>query len=230
MEYLSHKINIKPLKFAVLNHEVTKGMCDNFNCTPSEFMDLASLDGKDYKFGMQYEKLSNQLNKAFTALNVNYSVTHVMYNDEDIIGYYTANVWVAKVSDAYRDSNDLNEASNVGYPCVDVSYLAVDNNYQRQGYGQLLLKQLLLNVYIRLVPFVGTNLITLDALKRNGPLKFYQDFGFMPYAQGKTQKILTPLALNTISIPQALKIGEKGETVEEQHIRHMLEASILDLM
>ncbi|ETY73873.1 hypothetical protein LFAB_10150 [Lactiplantibacillus fabifermentans T30PCM01] len=223
MELHGKDIRIDTLK--LVKSKITRHMCANFSCLPLNFESLELDTGKKFKLEETYNQISDYLLAAYDDQS-NDAVTNVMYSDAEIIGYYTIQMNTTKVSKRYRKFHHLNGSSNnTGYPCVDVPFLAINRNYQQQGYGRLLIKQLLLNVHWQLVPLIGTSMITLDAL--NLSVEFYKKFGFIEYSPEQLSSILTPLALETTQLAQVLKINTGYETMMELALRKALESTLL---
>ena len=221
MELFGEHVRIDNLK--LVKQDIATHMYKEFDCTPKNF-EIDSLNGKTHKLNMHYKKLNDYLSDAYND-RTNGAATYVMYNEKEIIGYYTIQMWVTQVTKKYKKNRNLSGDNHVGYPCVDVPFLAINNNYQEKGYGQALLMQLLLNVHWQLVPLIGVNLITLDAL--NPAVGFYKKSGFIEYSQKRESNVLTSLALDTTQLTQTLKIDTESETEDEHKIRLLLESSLL---
>jgi len=204
---------------------ISREMCAEFDCTPAIDNGSQLDSGTIHKLGMQYEHLNGQLLAAYED-NSNDAATYVMYNDADVIGYYTIQMSSTKVAKGYRKEHNLvGNSTNTGFSCVDVPFVAVNRKYQNKKYGRVLFLQLLLNVYWQLVPLVGATLITLDAL--HPAIGFYTKFGFIKYSPTQESKILTPLALDTKQLAKQLNINSDSESEDDAKLRKMLEDSLL---
>lgn len=204
---------------------LTQDEFNQFNCTPKDFqVDRSDTRSKGYE--SSYEQMNTHLRRRAKG-NDQASATYVMYSSKrgKIIGYYTIAMGTTKLSKKFRQSSQIEgHDGNIGYPCVDVPFLAIDVDFQHEGYGALLLEHLLLNVYWQVIPVIGADLIRLDAVdKAKG---FYEKYGFLPYAQDHLKKRLIPMGLSTGSISDILKLnGEASE--EEENVRTMLENTLL---
>lgn len=218
----SAKINFNyPSSMIVSSNEYKK-----FNCIPDDFEENFQ-DSKTSYYSKYYSKINQNLYDAFGNPDRS-SSTYVMYDSEnfDIIGYYTIYMGTTKINSKFRKRYAIpGRGTNEGFPYVDVPFLAIDHKYQKEGYGELLLRHLLLNVYWQIIPIVGAELICLDAI--DNIKGFYEGFGFIPYSQKQQQKFLVPLGLSCGVIGDILKIDDPDESENEKSIRFSLENTLL---
>jgi len=117
---------------------ISREMCVEFDCTPAMDNGCQLDSGTIHKLGVQYEHLNDQLLAAYED-NSNDATTYVMYNDTDVIGYYTIQMSSTKVAKSYRKEHNLvGNSTNTGFSCVDVPFVAVNRKYQNKKYGRVL--------------------------------------------------------------------------------------------
>jgi len=196
-----------------------------FDCRPRDFQ-LDPSDQKSSAYENNYRQMNQHLRDSFVTDDKS-AVTYVMYSasNDIIIGYYTITMGTSKLSKRFRDSSKIvGRNGNIGYPCVDVPFLAVDKNFQRNGYGTLLLEHLMLNVYWQIIPVIGADLVRLDALEN---IKgFYDKHGFIPYSQDHLKKRLVPMGVSAGAVAETIRLNGTI-TNEEKSIRIMLENTLL---
>jgi ribosomal protein S18 acetylase RimI-like enzyme len=110
----------------------------------------------------------------------------------NVIGYYALQLGTDSVSEL-PDANKENYLRNyVAFPALNLSFLAVDETYQRQGLGE----HLLMDVFAKTAAiaehagFYALTLVSLD----DDSTAFYKGLGFTIYSENlKLPKMLYPL-------------------------------------
>jgi ribosomal protein S18 acetylase RimI-like enzyme len=110
----------------------------------------------------------------------------------NVIGYYAlqlGNESVSELSDANKD-NYLK--TYVAFPAVNLSFLAVDSTYRRQGLGEHLLMDVFAKV-TAIADHAGFFALTLTSLDDDSTA-FYKSLNFTVYSENlKNPKMLYPL-------------------------------------
>ena len=113
-------------------------------------------------------------------------------NKPHVIGYYAlqlGNESVSELPDANKDNYLRNYTA---FPALNLSFVAVDENYQRQGLGQ----HLLMDVFQRaatIAEHAGYFALTLTSLDEDSTA-FYKSLNFTIYSENlKNPKMLYPL-------------------------------------
>lgn len=109
-----------------------------------------------------------------------YGKTFVLENKEEILGFFTLCSFSIKF-DEYPNKENI-ALPKYPIPCIKIARLAVNQKYQRQGYGKELLKQAFLRI-LSVASTVGIRLIVVDA--KESAVSFYAKFGFMPLENNK---------------------------------------------
>jgi ribosomal protein S18 acetylase RimI-like enzyme len=109
-----------------------------------------------------------------------------------VVGYYSLQLGNESVSEL-PDANKDNYLKNyVAFPAVNLSFLAVDGAYKRQGLGQ----HLLMDVFARVAAIAehaGFYALTLTSLDEDSTA-FYKSLNFTVYSENlKNPKMLYPL-------------------------------------
>jgi predicted GNAT family N-acyltransferase len=100
---------------------------------------------------------------------------HVLAEENTIIGFYTLSAFTLQLQDL-PPAIAKKYPSNMLLPCWLIGRLAVDLNFQKQNFGQLLLADALNNVQM-LVEKAGGYCVVVDA-KGEGVKSFYEKYGF----------------------------------------------------
>lgn len=109
-----------------------------------------------------------------------------------VIGYYALQLGNESVSEL-PDANKDNYLKNyTAFPAVNLSFVAVDSQYQRQGLGQYLLMEVFTRV-AAIAQHAGFYALTLTSLDDDSTA-FYQSLNFTIYSENlKNPKMLYPL-------------------------------------
>jgi ribosomal protein S18 acetylase RimI-like enzyme len=106
------------------------------------------------------------------------------------IGYYALQMGSDTVPETRKHKKSY-VGSYTAFPAVDLSYLAVDKDYQRNGLGNYLLQ----DVFQRLTELsdvVGFYALTVTAIDQSAA-EFYKSLNFEIYVEGEQPKLLYPL-------------------------------------
>jgi len=125
------------------------------------------------KFNCGFDEL-NLFLKRFAKKNdkLGYGKTFILEENDDIIGFFTLSV-------GQIEYNNLPEEYNVPkYPCpvVRISRLAVDINYQKRGYGHILMSKIFSKI-ILVSNEIGIFAVVVDS-KKEASL-FYEQYNFI---------------------------------------------------
>jgi ribosomal protein S18 acetylase RimI-like enzyme len=111
----------------------------------------------------------------------------------NIIGYYALQIGTDSVAELPNANKDNYLQSYTAFPAIHLSFVAVDENYKRQGLGQYLL----MDVFSKAATisdcagFFALTLVSLDA----DSTAFYESLNFRVYSENlKQPKMLYPLA------------------------------------
>lgn len=107
------------------------------------------------------------------------------------IGYFALQLGSDTVPDLPQ--NKLKHVQNhVAFPAVHLSYLGVDQQYQRQGLGRFLLMEVFERV-AQISDHAGFYALTVQSLDTDSTA-FYQSIGFEAYSEGSSHpKLLYPI-------------------------------------
>jgi ribosomal protein S18 acetylase RimI-like enzyme len=110
----------------------------------------------------------------------------------NVIGYYALQLGNESVSEL-PDANKDNYLKNyTAFPALNLSFLAVESQYQRQGLGQYLLVDVLVRA-AAIAEHAGYYALTLTSLDDDSTA-FYQSLNFTIYSENlKNPKMLYPL-------------------------------------
>ena len=110
----------------------------------------------------------------------------------NIIGYYALQLGNESVSELPDANKDNYLKTYVAFPAVNLSFVAVDEEYQRQGLGG----HLLMDVFARVAEIAlhaGFFALTLTSLDEDSTA-FYKSLNFTVYSENlKNPKMLYPL-------------------------------------
>ncbi len=116
-----------------------------------------------------------------------------LQNSPNVVGYYALQLGsesVSELPDADKKENYLQNYT--AFPALNLSFLAVDGAYQRQGLGEYLL----MDVFVRaaaIAEHAGYYALTLTSLDEDSTA-FYESLNFRTYSENlKTPKMLYPL-------------------------------------
>lgn len=111
---------------------------------------------------------------------------------DNVIGYYALQLGSDSVSDLPEASKDKYIGNYTAFPAVNLSFLAVDSNFKRQGLGSHLLMDVFSRVAI-ISECAGFYALTLTSLDDDSTA-FYESIGFRVYSENtKLPKMLYPL-------------------------------------
>jgi len=110
----------------------------------------------------------------------------------NVIGYYALQLGTDSVSEL-PDANKDNYLKNyVAFPALNLSFLAVDSQYRRQGLGQFLLMDVFARAAI-IAEHAGFYALTLVSLDEDSTA-FYTSLNFRVYSENtRLPKMLYPL-------------------------------------
>lgn len=111
-----------------------------------------------------------------------------------IIGYYALQVGSDSVADLptpFKNNNYLNNNSYVAFPAINLAFLGVHENYQRQGLGAYLLMDVFEKAAI-IAQHAGFYALTLTSFD-SASTKFYESLKFTTYTDGSQPKMLMPI-------------------------------------
>ncbi len=107
------------------------------------------------------------------------------------IGYYALQVGADSVSEL-PGAKDIYLKNHIAFPAIHLSFLGVDEKYQRQGLGQYLLMDVFSKAKI-ISEHCGFYALTLQSLDEDATA-FYESLGFRSYSTDARQpKMLYPL-------------------------------------
>lgn len=135
---------------------------------------------------------------------------------ENVLGYYALQVGADSVDDL-PDANKNNYLRTyVAFPAIHLAYLAVDENFRRQGLGAYLLMDALSKVS-QISDHAGFYALTLQSLDDDSTA-FYRSLNFTAYSENlKQPKMLYPIAniLTLVRSPAPAKVAPPAsETLE----------------
>ncbi|MFA5745391.1 MAG: GNAT family N-acetyltransferase [archaeon] len=132
--------------------------------------------------------------------NQNISKTFLLFNNNYLVGYITL------LCDSLRLEGDLKDSfkdKNIVYkslPALKIGRLAVDDRYQRQGFGQILVKLAFISAKKIYSNYCGCRFLILDAKHNKEPNKdsihFYKKLNFRILKD--RIKGTTPMYLDTL--------------------------------
>lgn len=162
-----------------------------------------SIDYKDYILNFQtYEPELKRflLEDSLNDQNQKISKTFLLFKENFLIGYITL------MCDSLRLEGDLKQdfkTKNIQYkslPAVKIGRLAIDNRYQRQGFGKVLVKLALISAKRIFSKYCGCRFIILDAKRNREPKKdslhFYKALNFKILKE--REKGATPMYLDVV--------------------------------
>lgn len=94
--------------------------------------------------------------------------TFVLRNEKNIVGFYTLTVGSLDVENV--ETQTLHKQ-----PIVNLAYFAIDKEYQRKGYGSLLMQEVFRSVSV-ISYYTGSELIYLESV--DDSVCFYESLGF----------------------------------------------------
>jgi predicted GNAT family N-acyltransferase len=112
---------------------------------------------------------------------------HVLVEDVTIIGFYTLSAFTLQLQSLPQEIVKKYPA-NMLLPCWLIGRLAVDQKFQKQNFGQLLLADALQNV-LTLSEKAGGYCVIVDA-KNEGVKPFYEKYGFKSIIDDKLRLYL----------------------------------------
>nr|DAV42038.1 MAG TPA: acetyltransferase domain containing protein [Caudoviricetes sp.] len=98
----------------------------------------------------------------------NTAKTFVLRNEKDIVGFYTLTVGSFDVENV--ETQTLHKR-----PYVNLAYFAIDKEYQRKGYGSLLMQEVFRSVSV-ISYYTGSEIIYLESV--DDSVRFYESLGF----------------------------------------------------
>lgn len=106
----------------------------------------------------------------------NISQTHLLFYQEQLIGYYTMScsrmrIEISEAQEVYGLTDRLS------VPALEIPFLAVDQGWQRNGVGGLILDQII-DEAIRLTSVAGCRYIILNAVRKEWLVRWYERNGF----------------------------------------------------
>ena len=147
--------------------EIKQNIIDSFSCGNTE------LD----RF-LKKNALINDLN--------GYGKTFALENNKEILGFFTLCSFSIKFDEYPNTRKEV--LPKYPIPCIKIARLAVNEKYQKQGYGKELLKQAFLRI-LSVSDTVGIRLVVVDA--KESAINFYAKYGFSPLENGKNSYYLS---------------------------------------
>ncbi|MEM7525052.1 MAG: GNAT family N-acetyltransferase, partial [Pseudomonadota bacterium] len=115
----------------------------------------------------------------------------VIEGSSNCIGYYALKVGSDSVPEAEKRKRGY-ISNHVAFPAVHLSYIAVDESYQRKGLGKFLLSDVFDKVY-NISEMAGLFALTLESINLD-TTSFYKSIGFTEYEEGtNSPKMLIPI-------------------------------------
>jgi len=169
---------------------------DNFNCIP--------VTCKDSKEKQDYEDINQfLLNDALKFDIEQLAKTFLYLENNRVIGFFTTSASLSTIKKEYRKEKGITFNGLSEYPTINISYFAIDKNFQGSGYGKMLMKFVLTMIYENVAQYTGVSLVTVEALA--GAKSFYMDnFKFESHAS-KNNKGKQDVALTIPEIEQLLE-------------------------
>ena len=110
------------------------------------------------------------------------------------IGYYTLQIGSDSIPEAYKVKQRDYIANYSAFPAINLGFLAVDQNFQGQGLGELLLQDIF-EIVADLTTYVGFYALTVQSMSA-ASTRFYEKLGFEEYSEGGGQpKMLYPIRI-----------------------------------
>ncbi|MGX2975510.1 GNAT family N-acetyltransferase [Ursidibacter arcticus] len=146
---------------------------NSFSCTVKEL--------EDYFHKYASQDVKKKLTKCFVL---------VENKQSKIIGYYTLSALSVPISDIPQEKRN----KNIPYPnipAVLIGRLAVDTNFQHQGYGKFLIADAIHKIKNTAI---GAAILVVEA-KNDNAVSFYQRLGFVEFKEliGNHRKLFYPL-------------------------------------
>jgi len=111
---------------------------------------------------------------ALTSQNNRISVTHLVFWNDVIVGFFTLTTDSIEVK-GILDGDGVEDYPYSRYPALKIARLATDDHYTNRGIGMHMLREILV-MTITISHNVGCRIITVDAKTRS--IGFYEAFGF----------------------------------------------------
>lgn len=165
-----------------------------FDCTP---------EGANEKDLHTYRELNEFIiNDSINSSKANLTQTFVLVQGDIILGYCTLFSNSIVLGGKYRKRKGVTAISRLrAYPTVSIMYFCVNNEFQGQSIGKLLMSYVYETMY-QLSFFVGITLIEVTALESASV--FYKKQGFELYGAHRSSKNMEALAITTTEIKEIL--------------------------
>ena len=135
--------------------------------------------------------LKNRARKAVKRLEHRVFCAH-LDSSPNVIGYYALQIGSDSVSELPNANKDNYLKNYVAFPAIHLSFLAVTEEYRRQGLGEYLLMDAFSKV-AAISEHAGFFAVTLQSLDDDSTA-FYRSLGFTEYSENlKQPKMLYPL-------------------------------------
>lgn len=105
--------------------------------------------------------------------------TFILWNGLSILGFFTLQNDATSIERRYRKNHDFGTNGFDVYPTLLISFFAIDQQYQNQGWGSALMNVLFEIAYSRRKLLGAYTLLTVESVK--SALDFYSHFGFESY-------------------------------------------------
>lgn len=139
-------------------------------------------DKSDFKCGQK--SLDNYIKlTAKKDVNSDLSVCFVLEKDNKVIGYYTLSSSNEDIGDIPEDLEKKIKSRYPEVPIILIGRLAIDENYQGQGLGRLLLIDSLKRIYDTSLN-IGVFAVSVDPIDDKAK-EFYHKFGFISLKDSK---------------------------------------------
>lgn len=168
-----------------------------FDCKPKNDQLLAQKDIETY------EEINDFIADDAISMSLNnLTQTYVLTVEKEIIAYCSMFADSVQLGSKYKRSKEVVNSDRVSsYPAISIMYFGVNNKYQGNNYGKLLMSYIFEQIH-QLSFFVGITLIQVHALE--SAVDFYKKQGFDVYGAHKQIKNIEALAITLKEVEDML--------------------------
>ncbi|MBC2369357.1 GNAT family N-acetyltransferase [Listeria booriae] len=150
------------------------------------------------QFDCDNESLNSFLkNEAMNYDKADCGRTWLLKSDHMIVGFFTLSASQTEIKKFFKKEKHRKGKHVTIYPCVHLSYFAIHKDYQNQGIGTALMKQVFKMVWIEISRFIGVNVMTVDAKAK--AVNFYKKMGFeTPTSRNQDGDLFMAITLSEI--------------------------------